>query len=200
VPYSFFLEGGRCLYVPLVFCKALSITLHFLSFHCLLPSTSMYINCTKEGGRVQVKHHKTCFYFRNEPCFPFYVMGGPPIPNIFRCWAHPMTICEIFTLQKLRLHLRLGGGWEGGVLLFFFFPHLFFSCCLICSQWRLLLIPYSSRLGSSFIHISSERGARGKHDKICFYFVGGKHIYAFMLGLSFLLETFIMDHFLFLND
>ncbi len=115
--YSFFLEGVRCLYIPHVFCKALSITPHFVSLRCLLRSTSMYVNCTKEGGRVKMKHHKTCFYFGKEPCFDFYVMGGPHIPNIFRWWPHPMAISEIFTLKKLRLHLRLGGG--GGGFLFF---------------------------------------------------------------------------------
>jgi hypothetical protein len=35
-------------------------------------------------------------------------MGGPHIPNIFRWWLHPMAISDIFTLKKLRLHLRLG--------------------------------------------------------------------------------------------
>jgi len=127
--YSFFLEGGRCFYVPCVFRKALSITPHFLLFHCLLPSTSMYINCTKEGGRVQVKHHKTCFYFGNEPCFHFYVMGGPPIPNIFWCSVHPMAICEILPLiacppDGLVLFL-LGMGSEGSFVFSPLLPNLF---------------------------------------------------------------------------
>jgi len=70
-----------------------------------------------------MKHHKTCFYFGKEPCFNFYVMEGPHIPNIFRWWPHPMAISEIFTLKKLRLHMRLGGG--GGIFVLCLF--------LICS-------------------------------------------------------------------
>jgi hypothetical protein len=45
-------------------------------------------------------------------------MGGPHIPNIFPCWAHPMAISEIFTLKKLRLHLRFGG--KGGIFVLSF--------------------------------------------------------------------------------
>jgi len=90
----FFLRGAG-VYVPHVFCKALSITLPFLLLRCLLRSTSMYINCTKEGGRVKMKHPKTCFYFGKELCFHFCVMGGPPIPNIFGWWPHPMVILRL---------------------------------------------------------------------------------------------------------
>jgi hypothetical protein len=79
-----------------------------------------------------MKHHKTCFYFGKEPpCLDFYVLGGPHIPKIFGWWAHPMAICDIFTLKKLCVHLCWGGG--GNFCSLFIF-NVFLSCSMICSQ------------------------------------------------------------------
>jgi hypothetical protein len=50
------------------------------------------------------------------------------------------------------------------------------------------LIPYSFGHGSHAIHINYIR----KHDKICFYFGEGKHIYVFMFGVSSIPKTLVM--------
>jgi hypothetical protein len=52
-------------------------------------------NLYERRGNGQMKHHKTCFYFKKEPCLDFYVLGGPHIPKIFHCWVHPMAISDL---------------------------------------------------------------------------------------------------------
>jgi hypothetical protein len=84
--------------------------------------------------------------------------------------------------------------------LFFHFLDLFFGYSLVCSQYRFLIIPYSSHRGSSYIHISCERGALGKHDEVCFYFGGGKHIYVFYVGVVLSSWNVPNGSFFFLND
>jgi len=121
---------------------------------------------------VKMRHHKTCFYFGKEPCFHFYVMGGLPILEVpTQCWAHHMPIFEIFILKKLGVHPAR----EGGDCLLFVIPDVFFH-----------MFPVAPHFNPLFISLYFMKGVPPRTlTKVCFYFGGGKHFYAFMLGCPF---------------
>jgi len=115
--YSFFLEGVRCLYVPHVFRKALSITPHFVLLRCLLRSTSMYINCTKEGGKGQNETSQNMFLIWERTMFRLLCYGTPPYSKHISVVASSYGYFWDFYIKKITSAPALGR--RGGGFLFF---------------------------------------------------------------------------------
>jgi hypothetical protein len=111
--------GG--VYVPHVFRKALSITPHSLSC-TLFASFNIHVyELYERGGKGQNETSQNMFLFWEGTMFGLLCYGRPPYPKDILVVGSHMAICEIFTLKKLCMHLRLVGG-GGGDFFFCLFP------------------------------------------------------------------------------
>ncbi len=133
--------------------------------------------------------------------FRFLCYGRPPYSKHILVVGSSCGYLWHFYIKKITSALALGRRARRGGVWFLFFVYspsilkLFPNMFPIAPPFN----PIFFSSCSSSIHISCERGAPRKHDKVCFYFGGGKHIFMFLCWDSpFFRNTFLMVPFFFI--